>query len=53
MLESLVGAAFGAGMRAVARAAESPSHLEVGEASIDVSFDSDHSISTRQPCSTG
>jgi len=33
--------AFGQGMSAVLRAADLPSHLEVGEASIDVSFDSD------------
>jgi hypothetical protein len=32
---------FGQGMSAVLRAADLPSHLEVGEASIDVSFDSD------------
>jgi len=33
--------AFGQGMSTVLRAADLPSHLEVGEASIDVSFDSD------------
>jgi hypothetical protein len=33
--------AFGQGMSAVLRAADLRSHLEVGEASIDVSFDSD------------
>jgi hypothetical protein len=39
-LESVVGVAFGQGMSTVLRAADSPLHLEVGEASIDVSFDS-------------
>jgi hypothetical protein len=37
----VVGVAFGQGMSAALRAADLPSHLEVGEASIDVSFDSD------------
>lgn len=37
----MVGVAFGQGMSAALRAADLPSHLEVGEASIDVSFDSD------------
>jgi hypothetical protein len=37
----VVGVAFGQGMSAAVRAADLPSHLEVGEASIDVSFDSD------------
>ena len=37
----MVGVGFGQGMSAVLRAADLPSHLEVGEASIDVSFDSD------------
>ena len=41
MLESVVGVGFGQGMSTVLRAADLPSHLEVGEASIDVSFDSD------------
>ena len=41
VLEGVVGVASGAGMSAVLRAADLPSHLEVGEASIDVSFDSD------------
>jgi hypothetical protein len=41
VLESVAGVAFGQGMSAVLRAADLPSHLEVGEASIDVSFDSD------------
>jgi hypothetical protein len=41
VLESVVGVAFGQGMSAVLRAADLRSHLEVGEASIDVSFDSD------------
>jgi len=40
-LESVVGVAFGQGMSTVLRAADLPSHLEVGEALIDVSFDSD------------
>jgi hypothetical protein len=37
----VVGVVFGQGMSTVLRAADLPSHLEVGEASIDVSFDSD------------
>jgi len=37
----VVGVAFGQGMSTVLRGADLPSHLEVGEASIDVSFDSD------------
>ena len=41
VLESVVGVGFGQGMSTVLRAADLPSHLEVGEASIDVSFDSD------------
>ena len=41
MLGSVVGVSFGQGMSAVLRAADLPWHLEVGEASIDVSFDSD------------
>jgi hypothetical protein len=41
VLETVVGVGFGQGMRTVLRAADLPSHLEVGEASIDVSFDSD------------
>jgi hypothetical protein len=41
VLKSVVGVAFGQGRSAVLRAADLPSHLEVGEASIDVSFDSD------------
>ncbi len=41
VLEGLLSVASGAGMSAVLRAADLPSHLEVGEASIDVSFDSD------------
>ena len=40
VLEGLLGAVSGAGMSAVLRAADLPSHLEVGGASIDVSFDS-------------
>ncbi len=41
VLESVVGVGFGQGMSTILRAADLPSHLEVGEASIDVSFDSD------------
>src|SRR5580658_2144985 len=41
VLEGLFGAASGAGMSAVLRAEDLPAHLEVGEASIDVSLDSD------------
>ena len=41
VLESVVGVAFGQGMSTVLRGADLPSHLEVGEASIDVSFESD------------
>ena len=40
VLEGLLGFACGTGMSAVSRAAEPPAHLEIGEASIDVSFDS-------------
>src|SRR5579862_6053333 len=41
VLEGLLGAVSGVGMRAVLCAADLPSHLEVGDASIDVYFDSD------------
>jgi hypothetical protein len=41
VLDGVVGVAFGQGLSAALRAADLPSHLEVGEASIDVSFDSD------------
>src|ERR1700688_3632049 len=41
VLEGLLGAASGAGMSAVLRAGDLPAHLEVGDASIDVYFDSD------------
>jgi hypothetical protein len=41
VFESVVGVAFGQGMSTVLRAADLPSHLDVGEASIDVYFDSD------------
>jgi hypothetical protein len=41
VFESVVGMAFGQGMSRVLRAADLPSHLEVGDASIDVSVDSD------------
>ena len=40
VLEGLLGVASGAGMRAVLRAGDLPARLEVGEASIDVYFDS-------------
>ena len=53
VLEGLLGFACGTGMSAVSRAAEPPAHLEVGEASIDVSFDSG-AFDTRpsRPCWT-
>src|SRR5579862_1822726 len=41
VLEGLLSVASGAGMSAVLRAGDLPARLEVGEASIDVSFDSD------------
>ena len=41
VLESVVGVGFGQGMSAVLRAGDLPARLEVGEASIDVSLDSD------------
>src|SRR5271168_389918 len=41
VLEGLLGVASGAGMSAVLRAAELPAQLEIGGASIEVSFDSD------------
>lgn len=41
MLESVVGVGFGQGISTVFRAADLPSHPEVGEASIGVSFDFD------------
>lgn len=37
----MVGVTFGQGMSTVLGTADLPSHLEVGEASIDVPFDSD------------
>src|SRR5580658_10620619 len=41
VLEGLLSVASGAGMSAVLRAGDLPARLEVGEASIDVSLDSD------------
>src|SRR5271170_6073965 len=41
VLEGLLSVASGAGMSAVLRAAELPAQLEIGGASIEVSFDSD------------
>src|ERR1700730_7093624 len=41
VLEGLLSVASGAGMSAVLRAGDPPARLEVGEASIEVSFDSD------------
>src|ERR1700720_1265576 len=41
VLEGLLSVASGAGMSAVLRAGDLPARLEVGKASIDVSFDSD------------
>ena len=41
VLEGLLGVASGAGMSAVLRAGDPPARLEVGDASIEVSFDSD------------
>ena len=41
VLEGLLSVASGAGMSAVLRAGDPPARLEVGEASIGVSFDSD------------
>src|SRR6202030_4753525 len=41
VLEGLLSVASGAGMSAVLRAGDPPARLEVGKASIDVSFDSD------------
>ena len=41
VLEGLLSVASGAGMSAVLRAGDLPARLEVGEASIDVYFDSD------------
>ena len=41
VLEGLLSVASGAGMSAVLRAGDPPARLEVGDASIEVSFDSD------------
>src|ERR1700722_1122985 len=41
VLEGLLSVASGAGMSAISRAGDPPARLEVGDASIEVSFDSD------------